>query len=43
MIFPMYCPKKDGPVKTEKFRLCGHDVYLVEPVGAVSIVTRFDG
>ena len=36
MIFPMYCPKKDEPVKTEKFRLCGHDVYLVEPVGAVS-------
>ena len=36
IVFPMYCPKKDDPITTEKFRLCGHDIYLVDPVGAVS-------
>ena len=36
IVFPMYCPKKDDPITTEKFSLCGRDVYLVDPVGAVS-------
>ena len=36
VVFPMYCPKKGEPIQTEKFRLCGVDVHLVEPIGAVS-------
>ena len=36
VFFPMYCPKKGETVQTEKFRLCGKDVHLVEPIGAVS-------